>query len=121
MTLKNLYFVAKCPKLFYLLAHDNKNDILMLITYWVLYVVCSFLNKTSHWFKYVCIKMLTCKISARFHRLTEMSPDRNGSDRIGQTKKSRTPAYPCLSTWLLPITHLFVAATRLSANYHQKQ
>jgi len=54
--------------------------------------------------------MLTCKISARFHSLTEMSPDRNGSDRnvpwpkgprpkrlrpnrpdrVGQTEKSRT-------------------------------
>jgi len=44
--------------------------------------------------------MWTCKISARFHSLTETSPDRNGpdrngpdrngSDRIGQTEKPRT-------------------------------
>jgi len=33
--------------------------------------------------------MLTYKISARFHSLTEMSPDWNDSDQIGQTKKSR--------------------------------
>jgi len=49
-----------------------------------------FVNKTSRWFKYVYIKMWAFKISARFHSLTEMTPDRNGSDRIGQTEKSRT-------------------------------
>jgi len=52
--------------------------------------------------------MWTCKISAWFHSLTEMSPDgngpdrngtdRNGSDRIGQTEtarpKSRVPPAP---------------------------
>jgi len=48
--------------------------------------------------------MCTCKISARLHSLTEMSPDRNiserngpdrnGSDRIGQTEKSRTHCCP---------------------------
>ena len=39
-----------------------------------------FINKTR-WFKYVCIKMWTCKISARFHKLTEMFPYWNGPDR----------------------------------------
>jgi len=47
-------------------------------------------KKTSRWFEYVCIKMWTCKIPARFHSLTEMSPDRNGPDWIGQTEKLRT-------------------------------
>jgi len=46
-----------------------------------------FSNKTSCWFKYVCIKMWTYTISARFHSLTKMSPDCNGSDLIGQTEK----------------------------------
>jgi len=55
--------------------------------------VC-FLNKTSRRFKYVYIKMLTCRISARFHSLIEMfpdrkGPDRNGSDRNGQTESAR--------------------------------
>jgi len=33
------------------------------------------------------MKKLTCKISARFHSLTEMSRDRNDQDRNGQTEK----------------------------------
>jgi len=83
-----------------LLADYNENHVLMLMNCWILDRVCSFLNKTPRWFQYVCIKMWTCKISARFHSLTEMSPDRNGpdrngadrngSDRIDQTEKSRT-------------------------------
>jgi len=46
---------------------------------WIMLIV--FFNKTSRWFKYVCIKLWTCKISARFHSLTERSPDRNGPNR----------------------------------------
>jgi len=38
-----------------------------------------FLNKTFRW-KYVCIKKWTCKISARFYSLTEMSRDQNDQD-----------------------------------------
>jgi len=41
---------------------------------WIMFVV--FLNKTFRWFKYICIKKLTCQISARFHCLTETSRDR---------------------------------------------
>ena len=41
----------------------------------------AFLNKIFRWFKYVCIKKWTNKISARFHSLTEMSQDRNDQDR----------------------------------------
>jgi len=80
-----------------LLADDNENHMLMRINCWILDHVCSFLNKTSRWFRYICIKMWTCRISARFYSLTEMSPDRNGPDRngpdrIGQTEKSLTNA-----------------------------
>jgi len=46
---------------------------------WITFVV--FLNKTFPWFKYVCIKRLPCKISARFHSLAEMSRDQNDQDR----------------------------------------
>ena len=48
-----------------------------------------FSNETFHWYKHICIKKWTYKISARFHSLTEMSRDRNGSDRIGQTETAR--------------------------------
>jgi len=70
-----------------LLADDNVNHMLIRINCWIMFVVL--LNKTSRGFGYVCIKMWTCKISARFHSLTEMSPDQNGSERIGQTEKLR--------------------------------
>jgi len=95
MILKNLYLIAKCRYWFNLLAHDNENHMLMLINCWILDHVCNFSNKISCWFKYICINMWACKISARFHCLTEMSPDRNGpdgnnSDRIGNIKKSCT-------------------------------
>ena len=53
-----------------------------------------FSNKTSRWFKYVCIKMWTCKISARFHSLTEMSPDRNVPDRNVPRPKQPRPKRP---------------------------
>jgi len=52
----------------------------MLINCWILDHVCSFSNKTFRSSKYVCIKKLTCKISVRFHSLTEMSRDRNDQD-----------------------------------------
>jgi len=39
---------------------------------------------------YVCIKMLTYNSSARFHSLTEMSPDRNGPVRSGRDRKPQT-------------------------------
>ena len=88
-------FTSKCRCWFNLLAHDNENHMLMLINCWILDHVCNFSNKISSWFKYICINIGTGKISARFHCLTEMSPDRNGpdrngSDRIGKTKKSPT-------------------------------
>jgi len=83
-----------------LLADDNENHMLMLINCWILDDVCCFLNKTIRWCKHVCIKKWTCEISARLHSLTEMSRDRKvpwpnrpgriGSDRIGQTERSRT-------------------------------
>ena len=59
---------------------------------WIMCV--AFLNKTSRWFKYVCIKMWTCKISARFHSLTEMSRDRNGPDRNVPRPKRLRPNRP---------------------------
>ena len=46
---------------------------------WIMFVVL--LNKPFRSFKYVCIKKWTCKISARFHSLTEMSGNRNDQDR----------------------------------------
>ena len=46
---------------------------------WIMFVF--FLNTTIRWFKYVCIRKWTYKISPRFHSLTEMSRDRNDQDR----------------------------------------
>jgi len=76
---------------------------------WIMFVVFS--NIISHWFKYVCIKMLACKICAKFHSLTKMSPDWNSSDcnvsrlkqlrlqcpqtETAQTKKSHTQYVHC--------------------------
>jgi len=68
-----------------------------------------FLNKTSRWFKSVCIKMWTCNISARFHSLTEMSPDRNGPDLNGSDRIGKTENWPFWSQILkfcLFLTHL---------------
>jgi len=60
---------------------------------WIMFVV--FLYKTFRWCKYVCIKKWTCKILQDFIVWpkclgTKKSRDRNGSDRNGQTEKSRT-------------------------------
>jgi len=94
MTLKNLCLIAKCWWWFHLLADDNENHMLMPVNFgsWIMFVF--FLNKTSRWFKYVCIKMWTCKISARFHGLTEMFPDRNGPDRNVHRSKRPRPKRP---------------------------
>jgi len=59
VTLKNLYLIAKCRQWFNLLPDDNVNHMLMLINCWILDHFRSFLNKSSRWFKYVCIKMWT--------------------------------------------------------------
>jgi len=62
----------------------------MLINCWILGHVCSFLNKTFRWFEYVCIKMWTCKISARFYSPTEMFPNQNGPYRnVPRPKRPR--------------------------------
>jgi len=75
-------FNWKCRSWFNLLADENENHTFMLINCWIVdHVWFFFVNKTFLWFKYVCIKKWTYKISARFHGLTEMSRDRNDQDR----------------------------------------
>jgi len=95
-------------KYFYLIANFD-NDLICLLMImkiicwcwltvgsWIMFVV--FLNDTFHWRKHVCIKKWTCKISARFPSLTEMSRDRKvpwpkRPDRNGQTETVR-PNWP---------------------------
>ena len=67
---------------------------LVLINCWIFDHVCSFINKTSRWFKYVCNKTWTCKISARFHSLTEMSPGQNGPGQNGPDQNGPRPKRP---------------------------
>jgi len=66
----------------------------MLINCWILNHVCTFLNKTFRWFKYVCIKKVTCKTFARFHSLTGMSRDRDHQDRTVPWPKWLRPNRP---------------------------
>jgi len=71
------------------------NYMLMLINCWILDGVCSFfIIKTIRWFKCVCIEKLTCKISARFHSLIEMSRYRNDQDRKVPWWKRLRPKRP---------------------------
>jgi len=81
--------------------------------------------------------MLTCKISARFHSPTEMSPDRNGPDgdgsnQIGQTEtaqtetaqtesarpKSRVPSSPCW--WSVEDKNRIFLETLLEVHYRSQ-
>jgi len=96
MSLKYLYLIENVDNDLICLLKITKIicSCWLTVGFWIMFVV--FLNKTFRWFKYVCIKKWTYKISARFHSLTEMArdrndQDRNGSNRIGQTRKSRTP------------------------------
>ena len=76
----------------------------MLINCWILDHVCSFLNKTFRWFKYVCIKKLHVRFLQDFivwpkcleteMTKTEKYRDRNGSDLNDQNEK---PYIPLLS------------------------
>ena len=59
---------------------------------WIMFVF--FLNTTIRWFKYVCIRKWTYKISPRFHSLTEMSRDRNDQDRKVPWPKRLRPNRP---------------------------
>ena len=84
-----LRYTSNACQTCHMLMSYVQNHMLMLINCWIWIMFVVFLYKTFHWFKYVCIKTLTCvRFLLDFIVWPTCLETEKARDRNGQTEKS---------------------------------